>query len=111
MISAAENPQKRRKLNEYNGGDIPLDGDVIEVLYVRFIAACNMLLCLIEYAEFRAFLSYLNKDIDRWLNHKHYWYLPMHLREIIGINRRNIVLLKFYEGGQGRRPPSYIIYR
>jgi len=65
IISAAENPQKRRKLNEYDGGDMPLNKDVIKVLYVRFIAACNMPLRLVECAEFRAFLSYLNKDVNR----------------------------------------------
>ena len=48
MESAAENPQKRRKLNDLDGGSLPLDGDVIEVLFVKFIAACNMPLRLVE---------------------------------------------------------------
>ena len=71
MILVAETPQKRRKLNKYNSGDMPLNRDVIKVLYVRFIAACNMLLRLIKCAEFRAFFSYLNKDVDCQLNYKH----------------------------------------
>lgn len=71
MALAEEYPQKRRKLNDSDGGDMPLDGDVIKVLYVRFIAACNMLLRLVGCPEFRALLSYLNKDVDRWLNHTH----------------------------------------
>jgi hypothetical protein len=71
MAVAEENPQKRRKLNDLDGGDMPLDGDILEVLYVRFIAACNMPLRLVECPEFRALLSYLNKDVNRWLNHTH----------------------------------------
>jgi hypothetical protein len=45
--SAAENPQKRRKLTDFDGGSLPLDGDVVENLYVRFISACNMPLRLV----------------------------------------------------------------
>jgi hypothetical protein len=69
--SAAEHPQKRRKLNDTNGGERPLDGDVLEVLYVKFIAACNMPLRLVECPEFRALLSYLNTDINSWLPNAH----------------------------------------
>jgi hypothetical protein len=65
--SVQETPQKRRKLNSSNGGSLPLDGDTIEVLYVKFISACNLPLRLVECPEFRAFLHYLNEDIDRWL--------------------------------------------
>jgi hypothetical protein len=71
IASAAEHPQKRRKLNDSDGGSLPLDGDVLEVLYVKFIASCNMPLRLVESQEFRAFLSYLNNDVNRWLNVKH----------------------------------------
>jgi hypothetical protein len=71
MAIAEENPQKRRKLNDSDGGDMPLDGDTLKVLYIRFIAAYNMPLRLVEYQEFRALLSYLNKDVNRWLNHTH----------------------------------------
>ncbi len=71
MESAMENPQKRRKLSAFDSGSIPLDGDVIEVLFVKFISACNMPLRLVECPEFRAFLHYLNEDIDRWLPSTH----------------------------------------
>ncbi len=60
-----ENPQKRHKLSAFDSGSIPLDRDVIKVLFVKFISAYNMLLQLVKYPEFRAFLYYLNKDIDR----------------------------------------------
>jgi len=71
MATAANNPQKRRKLSDSDGGELPLDGDVIEVLYVKFLVACNIRLRLVECSEFRAFVSYLNKDVDRWLNTSH----------------------------------------
>jgi hypothetical protein len=62
--SAAQNPQKRRRLNDSDSGEIPLDRDVLEVLYIKFITACNMPLRLVECPEFRALLSYLNSNID-----------------------------------------------
>ena len=71
MEGTEENPQKRRKLVDSDGGAVPLNGDVIEVLYVKFISARNMPLRLVECPEFRAFLYYLNKDIDRWLPATH----------------------------------------
>jgi hypothetical protein len=71
MDSAAEHPQKRWKLNDSDGGEIPLDGDVLEVLYIKFIAACNMPLRLVECPEFRALLSYLNSNVDQWLPSAH----------------------------------------
>ena len=71
MEAAGENPQKRRKLVHSNRGDIPLNGDVLEVLYVKFISACNMPLRLVECPEFRAFLHYLNPDTDHWLPGAH----------------------------------------
>jgi len=64
MAIVEENPQKRRKLNDLDGRDILLDRDILEVLYICFIAACNMPLRLVECQEFRALLSYLNKDVD-----------------------------------------------
>jgi len=70
--SATENPQKRRKLhNNENTSSIPLNGNVVEVLYTKFIATCNQPLRLVECPEFRAFLTYLNSDIDIWLAVSH----------------------------------------
>ena len=66
--NAAENPQKRRRLAEDSGS---LDAGTIEVLYVKFIAVCNLPLRLVECEEFRAFLGYLNKDINAWLPNSH----------------------------------------
>jgi hypothetical protein len=71
METAEGNPQKRRKLVDSDGGALPLNGDVIKVLYVKFISACNIPLRLVECPEFRAFLHYLNEDIDRWLPAAH----------------------------------------
>jgi hypothetical protein len=71
MATAVAHPQKRWKLNDSNSGVLPLDGDVIEVLYVKFLVACNIPLRLVECPEFRAFISYLNKDVDCWLNTSH----------------------------------------
>ena len=65
MELVQENPQKRRKLNSSNRGSLPLDRDTIKVLYIKFISACNLLLRLVKCPEFRAFLYYLNEDINR----------------------------------------------
>jgi hypothetical protein len=71
ITSAMANPQKRKKLVDSEGGELPLDGGTLEVLYVKFIATCNIPLRLVENPEFRAFLSYLNQDVDRWLPTEH----------------------------------------
>jgi hypothetical protein len=71
MESASKHPHKRRKLNDLDSGSQSLDGDIIEVLFVKFIAACNIPLRLVECQEFRAFLTYLNSDVDRWLPSTH----------------------------------------
>lgn len=68
MSSAAENPFKRRRMNQKEGSSIPIDGDVLEVLYVKFLAVCNQPLRLAGCPEFRTFLKYLNPDVDKWLN-------------------------------------------
>ena len=71
MDSTAKHPQKRQKLNDLDGGEIPLDRDVLKVLYIKFIAACNLLLHLVECSKFRALLSYLNSNVDQWLPSAH----------------------------------------
>jgi hypothetical protein len=71
IYSAVGNPHKRRKLVDSEGREDPLDGDVLEVLYVRFIAACNIPLRLVENQDFRAFLTYLNPGVSRWLPASH----------------------------------------
>jgi hypothetical protein len=66
---ADENPRKRRRLNDQPGDSI--DPDQLEVLYVRFITACSLPFRLVECSEFRAFVAYLNSDIDTWLPDTH----------------------------------------
>jgi hypothetical protein len=70
IASAEAHPQKRRRLQD-KPTQTPLDGDVVEVLYVKFIAACNQSLRLVECPEFRDFLVYLNEDINTWLPGSH----------------------------------------
>jgi hypothetical protein len=66
--NAAENPHKRRRLAEDSGS---LDAGTVEVLYVKFMAVCNLPLRLVECMEFRNFLAYLNEDINAWLPNSH----------------------------------------
>jgi hypothetical protein len=91
MDTALANPQKRRKLNDSDGGHLPLNGDVLEVLYVKFITACNMPLRLVENPEFRAFVSYLNSDVDTWLNTSHHTIRAWVMRQF-EIEKRRIKL-------------------
>lgn len=69
MKVAKARQQKRRRLDGGQGGE--LDADVIEVLYTRFIAAHHESLRLVECAEFRALLTYLNPETDAWLPEDH----------------------------------------
>ena len=71
MEAAAANPQTRRAMNEELNTVIPLDPDVLEVLYVKFITVYSMPLRLVECSEFRAFLTYLNQDVNKYLNTLH----------------------------------------
>ncbi|OWT42367.1 BED zinc finger domain-containing protein [Pochonia chlamydosporia 170] len=68
-LTAEENVRKRRRLNNHYGDSV--DPDRLEVLYVRFIAACSLPFRLVECAEFRALLCYVNADIDTWLPDTH----------------------------------------
>lgn len=71
MLTAAKTSQKRRRLNNTEDSLLPLNGDIVERLYVNFIATCSEPLRLVECYEFRAFLQYLNSDIDIWLPKSH----------------------------------------
>jgi hypothetical protein len=62
-------PQKRPRLNDHPGTDI--NGDTLEILYVRFITACNEPVRLVECQQFRDLLYYLNKQVDNWLPASH----------------------------------------
>lgn len=70
IASAEANPQKRRRFNDTES-TTAFEPDVAEILYVKFIAACNQPLRLVECPEFRAFLVYVNEDITTWLPDSH----------------------------------------
>jgi len=71
MDSAENNTAKKRKLTEETPKEKPLDGAVLEALYVRWIATDNKALRLVECPEFRAFLAYLNGNVNVWLTNSH----------------------------------------
>ena len=58
---------KRRKLNTTNSDSNSLDSNQLEVLYIKFLIACYLLLRLVECSEFRDLLNYINNDIDTQL--------------------------------------------
>jgi hypothetical protein len=62
---------KRRKLNTTNSDGNSLDGNHLEVLYIKFLTACHLPLRLVECPEFRDLLNYINDDIDTWLPTSH----------------------------------------
>jgi len=66
MEQSGQHPHKRRKLHHREKGD-SLDGGVLEILWVSVIAACSLTFRLVCLDPFRAFLHYLNPDIDVWL--------------------------------------------
>jgi hypothetical protein len=71
-INSAEfNTSKKRKLTEETENEKPLDGATLEALFVRWIASDNQALCLVECPEFRAFLTYLNKNVNVYLPNAH----------------------------------------
>jgi hypothetical protein len=70
MKQAEEYPYKRRRLGASPGGSIK--PRVLEVLWVNVLAACSLALRLTAVPQFRAFLAYLNADIDVWLPKSHH---------------------------------------
>lgn len=71
MESAANNPSKKRKLTEETPLEKPLDSGVLESLFIKWIASDNKALHLVECPEFRAFLTYLNSNVNVWLPNSH----------------------------------------
>lgn len=67
MKSAESNTHKRRKLGVEDPLEKELDPAILESLFTRFIATNNQALRLVECPEFRAFLTYLNDNINVWL--------------------------------------------
>jgi hypothetical protein len=74
-INSAEfNTLKKRKLIEETPYKKPLDGAMLEALYVRWIASNDQALHLTECLEFRAFLTYLNSNVNAHLPNSHTTY-------------------------------------
>jgi hypothetical protein len=71
MDSAQLNPNKKRKLMEEVIDEKPLDGATLEALFVRWVASNNQALRLVECPEFRAFLTYLNSNVNVYLANSH----------------------------------------
>lgn len=71
MESAEHNPSKRRKIVEEEPEEKQLDGAVLESLFVRFLSANNQSLRLVECPEFRAFLTYVNSNVNAYLPNSH----------------------------------------
>jgi hypothetical protein len=71
MESAANNTTKKRRLVEETALEKELDGTVLESLYVKWISTDNQALRLVECPEFRAFLTYLNSNVNAWLPSSH----------------------------------------
>jgi hypothetical protein len=64
MASSEANPFKRRKLAQDTFDERPLDAGTVESLYVKWISTDNKALRLAGCPEFRAFLTYLNANIN-----------------------------------------------
>ena len=67
MDSAQLNPNKKRKLIEEVINEKPLDSATLEALFIRQVILNNQALRLVECPEFRAFLTYLNSNINVYL--------------------------------------------
>jgi hypothetical protein len=63
------NPHKRRRVGDGEG--VSIQPNVLKILWVNVLAACSLALRLVSVPQFRAFLSYLNSDIDTWLPSSH----------------------------------------
>jgi len=74
MDSAEFNTSKKRKLTKETIHEKPLDGATLEALFVHWITSDNQALCLVEYPEFRAFLTYLNSNVNVYLPNTHSTY-------------------------------------
>lgn len=69
--SAESNTYKRRKLATEDPLEKELDPVTLESLFIRFVTTNNQALNLVACSEFRAFLMYLNSNINVWLPLSH----------------------------------------
>jgi hypothetical protein len=63
VAMAKKHPHSRRHLSEEASG-LSINPNVLEKLYINFLASCNQSIRLVECSAFRSLLSFLNKDID-----------------------------------------------
>ena len=49
----------------------PRDGATLEALFVRWVSTNNQALWLVKCLEFRAFLTYLNSNVNVYLANNH----------------------------------------
>jgi hypothetical protein len=66
ITMAKKYPHSRRRLSEEASG-LSIDPDVLEKLYINFLASCNQPFRLVECSAFRSLLSFLNEDVEVWL--------------------------------------------
>ena len=66
VAMAKKHPYSRRRLLE-EASSLFIDPDVLEKLYINFLASYNQLIRLVECSAFWSLLLFLNKDIDVWL--------------------------------------------
>lgn len=79
--SAESNTHKRRKLDVEHPLEKELDPAILESLFTQFISTNNQALRLVECSEFRAFLTYLNENINVWLPTSHHTIAEWVLRQ------------------------------
>jgi hypothetical protein len=60
---AKKHPHSRRRLSEEASG-LSINPNVLEKLYINFLASCNQLIRLVECSVFCSLLLFLNKDIN-----------------------------------------------
>ena len=60
---AKKHPYSRRRLLE-EASSLLINPNVLEKLYINFLASCNQLFRLVECPAFRLLLSFLNKDAE-----------------------------------------------
>ena len=60
---AKQHPHSRRRLLD-KASSLSIDPDVLEKLYINFLASCNQPIRLVECSAFRSLLLFLNKDIN-----------------------------------------------
>ena len=63
---AKKHPYSRRRLSDEASG-LLINPNILEKLYINFLASCNQSFRLVECPAFRSLLSFLNEDVEVWL--------------------------------------------